>query len=73
MLIVAASGRALAEAARRCTGFADMQIAVLDLFADTDTIAAADVVIAVPRGRSGTFLERAGSARAASRTAQPRR
>ena len=58
MLIVAASGRALAEAARRCTGFADIRIAVLDWFADTDTIAAADTVIAVPRGRSGTFLQR---------------
>ena len=58
LLIVAASGRALAEAARRCSGFADMRIAVLDWFADTDTIAAADIVIAVPRGRSGTFLQR---------------
>lgn len=53
LLIVATSGRALAESARR----AGWRPRVIDAFADADTRAAADAVAAVPLGAAGLDAE----------------
>ena len=55
LAIVGVTARALSQAARRSSSYAEARIVALDWFADRDLIDAADVAEAIPTRRSGGF------------------
>jgi predicted ATP-grasp superfamily ATP-dependent carboligase len=58
LAIVGVTARALSQAARRSSSYAEARIVALDWFADRDLIEAADSAEALPTRRSGGFAER---------------
>jgi predicted ATP-grasp superfamily ATP-dependent carboligase len=58
LAIVGVTARALSQAARRSSSYAEARIVALDWFADRDLIEVADSAEALPTRRSGGFAER---------------